>query len=68
MTKHYAANEYMEEYQNMNNYKVKLSDGTSTDIKALSIKQAKAEMEHRFASISVMGINPPEILEVSLDE
>ena len=52
----------------MNNYKVKLSDGTSTDIKALSIKQAKAEMEHRFASISLMGINPPAIMEVSEDE
>ena len=68
MTKHYAANEYMEEYQNMNNYKVKLSDGTVSYIKALSGKQARSKMVQNLAHISVMGINPPEILEVSLDE
>ncbi|BAP85512.1 hypothetical protein LOOC260_109730 [Paucilactobacillus hokkaidonensis JCM 18461] len=68
MTKHYAANEYMEEYHNLKTYKIKLSDGSSTVVKAPSEKQARAEMDHRFASISVMGINPPAIVEVSLDE
>ena len=52
----------------MNNYKVKLSDGTVSYIKALSGKQARSKMVQNLAHISVMGINPPEILEVSLDE
>lgn len=52
----------------MNNYKVNLTDGSSTVVKAPSEKQARSEMMHRFASISVMGINPPAIVEVSLDE
>ncbi|WP_157869569.1 hypothetical protein [Paucilactobacillus hokkaidonensis] len=52
----------------MKTYKIKLSDGSSTVVKAPSEKQARAEMDHRFASISVMGINPPAIVEVSLDE
>ncbi len=68
MTKHYAANEYMEEYQNLKTYKIKLSDGNTSEVQALSEKQARSEMMHRFASMNVMGIKPPEILEVIEDE
>ena len=49
----------------MNNYKVNLTDGSSTVVKAPSEKQARAEIDHQFASISVMGINPPAIMEVA---
>ncbi len=68
MTKHYTVNEYMEEYQNLKTYKFKLSDGNTSEVQALSEKQARSEMMHRFASMNVMGINPPEILEVQDEE
>jgi len=49
-------------------YKIKLSDGNTSEVQALSKKQARSEMMHRFASMNVMGINPPEILEVQDEE
>ncbi|BAP85972.1 hypothetical protein LOOC260_114360 [Paucilactobacillus hokkaidonensis JCM 18461] len=52
----------------MKTYKIKLSDGNTSEVQALSEKQARSEMMHRFASMNVMGIKPPEILEVIEDE
>ncbi|WP_170999604.1 hypothetical protein [Paucilactobacillus kaifaensis] len=52
----------------MKTYKFKLSDGNTSEVQALSEKQARSEMMHRFASMNVMGINPPEILEVQDEE
>lgn len=48
----------------MKNYTVKLSDKTTVDIKAVSAKRAKMEMEERFASIRLMGVDPPSVIEV----